>query len=220
MTQFIVTDAAGNVDHVMGRRDPEGFDGIPDLTPFPNNGWIYRSWQGVATTEAPTPNSVHRWVDGAPRWVVPLDEARAVAIQQIDAAGESLRLAVVNHMTMQTEEYRQALQQAQAWRAAGYPETDEQPAPPDVVSWAMAKWRNGWTPRQACDDILTTAALWEAVLSKVRMLRLVNKEDVRHAPDADTAFRVVADMRADMRTLAQQLGLLDQYTTSTTFKEF
>jgi len=218
MTQFLGLDSQNRVNHAVGQPDaPDAGPTAP--TPTDIEGFTYVPWQGAVTMGAPTPSSVQRWVGGAPRWEIPLDEAVAVGIRQIDAAGEALRLAVVNRLTMQTEEYRQALQQAQAWRGSGYPETDEQPAPPDVVSWAMAKWRNGWTARQACDDILATAALWETVLSKVRLLRLLNKEDARHAPDAGAVFAIVADMRADMRALAQQLGLSEQYTTSSTLKE-
>lgn len=164
---------------------------------------------GSAQRLARTPTEVLYLIDGAEVWVetAALDDLKLWAITQIDAAGESLRLAVINNMPTQTEEYRQALQQAQAWRAAGWPETEEQPAPPDVVSWAMAKWRNGWTARQAADDILAVAAQWEAIISQIRMLRLLNKEDVRHATDTATVVSIVTDMRADMRKTAQQLNL-------------
>ena len=157
----------------------------------------------------PSDTARQKLADGNAVWVetATLAECRARAIQSIDAAGEALRMAVINHMPTQTEEYRQVLQQAQGWRAAGYPETDEQPAPPDVVSWAMAKWREGWTARQAADDVLRVADQWAAVVSRIRMLRLVNKEDVRHETDTGAVAAIVNDMRTDMRTLAAQMNL-------------
>lgn len=221
MTQYVAVEASSRrILGAVGRRDPESFDGVIDLRPFPRNGVVYYPWQ-ARLESAPRPSCVHFWTEGVPKWVetAPLSEIQAQALQEIDAAAEALRLAVVNHMPMQTEEYRQALQQAQAWRAADYPETDEEPAPADIVSWAVAKWRAGWSARQACDDILSTAALWEAVLSKVRMLRLANKEDVRHAVDVAAINGIVADMRADMQKIAQQMGLSSQYDNGPTFKE-
>lgn len=221
MTQYVAVEASSRrILGAVGRRDPENFNGVIDLRPFPRNGTVYYLWQ-ARLESSPRPSCVQLWTEGAPEWVetAPLSEIQAQALQEIDAAAEALRLAVVNHMPMQTEEYRQALQQAQAWRTAGYPETDEQPAPPDVTCWAMAKWRAGWSARQACDDILSTAALWEAVLSKVRMLRLANKEDVRYAGDVAAINGIVADMRADMQKIAQQMGLPVKYDNSITFKE-
>lgn len=144
----------------------------------------------------------------APEWEAPaLAGLQEAAINAIDAAGESLRLAVINRMPTQTEEYRQALAQAQAWRAAGYPEAEDSPAPADVASWAMARWRDGWTARQAADDILSTASAWTAILSKIRLLRLLNKQDVLHATTPEEVAAIRADMAADMQIMAQGLGL-------------
>jgi len=156
------------------------------------------------------PGARLRWVNfGAmPEWEAPpLDGLREAAINAIDAAGEALRLAVINRMPTQTEEYRQALTQAQSWKAAGYPETEESPAPADVTSWAMARWRDGWTARQAADDILSTASAWTAILSKIRLLRLLNKQDVLHAATPEEVAAISADMAADMQAMAQSLGL-------------
>lgn len=138
---------------------------------------------------------------------VVLEDERSAAMVRIDGAGEVMRLAVINHMPTQTEEYRQALQQARDWRAAGYPESEEVPAPADVASWAAAKWREGWTSRQAADDILATADRWCGILSTIRALRLINKEDVRNASTPAEVEQIAADMEADMRALALQLDL-------------
>jgi len=136
-----------------------------------------------------------------------LSETRASAIDAIDAAGEALRLAVINRMTTQTEEYRRVEAQARAWRDAGYLESDEATAPRGVRGWAAAKWREGWTNRQACDDILATADGWYSILDTIRDLRLMNKEDVRHAAAAGEIAAIVADMEADVRLMAAQLQL-------------
>ena len=211
MTAYMEVNDEDIVVGATGSPDPEGFVGPPGPPPEPVEGIRYFR---VNTLDffrnRPSPTSVlRRYADGAPRWeeVAPIAELQARAIQQIDAAGEALRMAVINRMPTQTEEYRQTLQQALAWRAAGYPESEEQPAPPDVTSWAMAKWRDGWTSRQAADDILTVADQWSAVISRIRLLRLVNKEDVRHAADPAAVRAIVADMRTDMRAIAAQLNL-------------
>jgi hypothetical protein len=215
---LIVSEADGSIFGTMRVPDPDAGPGKPWASPPP--GMRLVNHPALFSRDGHGDTEVAYLRDDVIVWEAsPLPACQARALQQIDAAGEALRLAVVNQMTMQTEEYRQALQQAQAWRAAGYPETEEQPAPPDVVSWAVAKWRNSWTAQQAADDILATATLWATVISTVRTLRLANKEDVRHADDTTSINAIVADMRADMRMLAQQLGLLDQYATSITLKE-
>ena len=158
---------------------------------------------------APSRTSELYWNNGDLKWreTLSLAQIQQQAITSIDAAAEGLRLAVVNHMTMQSEEYRRVEAQARAWREAGYPEEDGVGAPRGVAGWAMAKWRDGWTARQAADDILATADGWMHILDEVRDLRLANKEDVRHAADAGEIATITADMRADMQTMAAQLNL-------------
>ncbi|MBD8531584.1 MULTISPECIES: hypothetical protein [unclassified Massilia] len=161
-------------------------------------------------SEQSTPTEVLHLIDEVPKWIetAPLAQIRAQAITAIDAAAESLRLAVVNRMTMQSEEYRRVEAQARAWREAGYPEEEGGAgAPRGVAGWAMAKWRDGWTNRQAADDILATADGWMHILDEVRDLRLMNKEDVRHAAEGAEIAAITADMRIDMRAMAAQLNL-------------
>jgi len=146
-------------------------------------------------------------VEGEIVWIdtVSIAQHRAEAIGAIDGAGEALRLAVISKMS-QTPEYVRAEQHAREYRAAGYPEGDDAYVPPGVASWAMAKWRAGWTARQAAEDILATADRWYALLDEIRALRLANKEDVRHAITAGEVAVIVADMEADMQTLARQMN--------------
>jgi len=166
-------------------------------------------FNGMFTREGRRATEVAFWRDGVVEWEdhAVLEEERAAAIDAIDAAGEALRLAVINRMTTQTEEYRRVEAQARAWRDAGYPESDDAPVPRGVRGWAAAKWREGWTNRQACDDILATADGWYSILDTVRDLRLMNKEDVRHAAAAGEIAAIVADMEADVRSMAAQLQL-------------
>jgi len=155
------------------------------------------------------------WEDGAVAWreTVGLPVLRARAIEAIDAAAEALRLAVVNGMPTQTEEYRRVEEQARAWRAAGYPDTQAGGAtaavgaPRGVRGWAAAKWREGWTERQACDDILASADRWQELLDSLRDLRLLHKEEARHAADADALAQAVADLQAGLRSLAAPFEL-------------
>lgn len=201
---FAAVDVEGVVRRQLARQIPN------DGAAMPNDEFTYyRIDAPIDWSAQPTSTSVLMWYGGAAAWVetAPIEQHRATAIDAIDAAGEALRLAVINRMPTQTEEYRQALTQAQAWQAAGYPETEESPAPVDVTSWAMARWRDGWTARQAADDILATAAAWAAILSKIRLLRLLNKQDVLHASTPEEVAAIRADMDADMQAMAQGLGL-------------
>lgn len=135
-----------------------------------------------------------------------LEELRGRAIDTIDAAGEALRMEVITRLT-QTPEYQRAEQHAREYRAAGYPEGEDAYVPPGVASWAQAKWREGWTARQAADDILATADRWYAILDDIRALRLTNKEDVRAAATPAEIAAICSDMDNDMRAIAQQLQL-------------
>lgn len=149
--------------------------------------------------------SIVLWNGGDYVWaeIATLAQLRETAVSAIDAAGEALRLAVVNRMSMQSEEYRRVEAQARAWAAAGYPEGA---APRSVTSWARAKHRDAWTDRQACDDILATADGWYEIIDTIRELRLAKKEDVRHAL-AEEIAAIRASMHEAMVTIAQKLNL-------------
>lgn len=135
-----------------------------------------------------------------------VEEIRARAIGSIDAAGEELRMAVITRLT-QTPEYERAERHAREYQAAGYPEGEYAYVPPGVASWAQAKWREGWTARQAADDILATADRWYQILDDIRALRLTNKEDVRAAGTAAEITAICSDMNADMGAITQRLRL-------------
>ena len=189
--------------------NPDAGPGKPIPPSLPGTELVDTPLAAEFTREGRRATEAAYWRDRTVEWEdhAVLEDERAAAIDAIDAAGEALRLAVINRMTTQTEEYRRVEAQARAWRDAGYLESDEAPAPRGVRGWAAAKWREGWTNRQACDDILATADGWYSILDTIRDLRLMNKEDVRHAGAASEIAAIVADMEADVRLMAAQLQL-------------
>lgn len=179
-----------------------------ELAPCPD-GLRYEPVRRPFVWAPPTPHHDARWLPGGEvEWVDrgELEQHRAEAIDAIDAAGEALRLAVISKMT-QTKEYERAEQHAREYRAAGYPEGPDVVVPAGVASWAAAKWREGWTARQAADDILATAERWYGVLDQIRAVRLMKKEDVRHAGTSDEIAAISSAMAGEMQTMAQGLGL-------------
>lgn len=202
---LMVRDSDNLVLGVMWHEDPDDGPIRPQAGPLPGTSLVQHDEE--FTREGRRDTEAAYFVDGAISWVdgTPIDQHRAGAIDAIDAAGEALRLAVISRMT-QTPEYMRAEQHAREYRAAGYPEGEDAYVPPGVASWAMAKWREGWTARQAADDILATADRWYGLLDEIRALRLANKEDARHATTAGEVAVIVADMQADMRALALQMN--------------
>ena len=209
MIHFVRTDEHGFVRGYFPVPDLDDPDLGPTgyLLPCPP-GFKYELVNEALSWDPPDEHfDAKRLANGHIEWVdlLALEQRRANAIDAIDAAGETLRLAVISKMS-QTPEYVRAEQHAREYRAAGYPEGEDAYVPPGVSSWAMAKWRAGWTARQAADDILATADRWYALLDEIRALRLANKEDVRHASTADEIAAIVADMEADMQALALQMN--------------
>lgn len=207
MTAYARLNEAWDVVEVqLGHVEP---DDVGPHPPPPDDDGIYvRLTAPIDWSGRPSESSVMAWNDGAPAWrdMMSIADHRQRAMAGIDAAGEALRLAVISHMT-QTTEYERAERHALEYRAAGYPDGEDANVPPGVASWAQARWRDGWTYRQAADDILATADRWYAVLDEIRALRLANKEDVRHAETPAAIAVICADMHADMRALAAQLQL-------------
>ena len=208
--QYLTLEGDGTVVGTQLVEDPGPVQGPPEC-PIPDATLV--RFDGEFTRDGRRDTEVAYWRDGAIEWEdhAVLEDERAAAIGAIDAAGEALRLAVISRMT-QTPEYVRAEQHAREYRAAGYPDGEDAYVPPGVASWAMAKWRQAWTARQAADDILATADRWYALLDEIRALRLANKEDARHATTAGEVAAIVADMQADMQALALQMNTI---TTTT-----
>lgn len=137
-------------------------------------------------------------VDGAVVWVetAALADVIEQVLDQIDADADTARVSVLIKTT-KAEEYMQAETQARAWKEADYAGE----APPDVASWAAAKWRDKLTDRQAAESILAQADQYRALLSGIRALRLRHMEDARHAPDAAGARAVLDNFTTDLSNL-------------------
>lgn len=97
-------------------------------------------------------------------------------LARIDALCDAARLGVVGDAA-RIKEYERTEAQARQYKAQGYPAD----VPTTVKSAQQAKWREGWTAQQACDDIIAAADRWLAALDAIRDLRLKAKEDVRAA---------------------------------------
>lgn len=90
---------------------------------------------------------------------------------RIDQAADDARYAVVGS-PVRVSEYQAAEEQARQFKDAGYPEDD---IPPAVVSWAI----NGRSAKDAADDILREAGIWNDANMMLRKIRLEAKEAVR-----------------------------------------
>lgn len=121
---------------------------------------------------------------GAPIAVAPtpptLAQTQAALCARVDAAADAAYIAIGGPSPGRLAEYRQAKDDATAFKAAGYAGT----APNTIACWAQAQ---GWTAQQACDDILATATAWESALIAIRSARLLGKASVNAAADADAA---------------------------------
>ncbi|MDC6179546.1 hypothetical protein [Ralstonia solanacearum] len=138
----------------------------------------------VNATETAQPSPAYAWKAG--QWIedAQLKAARLVALKQrlcdqLDAAADAVRLAVVGN-PLRAVEYQRASDEALAYRAAGY----SGGVPPSVQSAVDAK---GETAQQAADAILTMHAAWNAALYDIRTLRLKGKEAIRSAASEDIA---------------------------------
>lgn len=117
---------------------------------------------------------------------------------KVDALADTYRTKVVGD-PVRVEEYRVTQQQAEQFRDAGFPEAS---VPPAVKTWAKAK---RWTARQAADDILITARIWQDALLQIRDLRLNAKQDIERSTTMRAAQarydRFAADLQGLMATL-------------------
>ncbi|MBE0471770.1 MAG: hypothetical protein IBX55_19950 [Methyloprofundus sp.] len=127
-----------------------------------------------------------------------ISDRRDTAKELIDQSAGNARQRYVSVGPLVEEEYRLALQQCKAWRAAGSPEAS---VPAAISDWAIA---SGMTDEQAAANIEQTAAGWELVLLTIRQIRLSGKAAVDAATDLGT--------HDDMQNVAQpyidQLNLM------------
>lgn len=144
-------------------------------------GFYWPKWDGV------------QWIEGGS---APVPTVQA-CLARIDADTDVIYGAMLGN---RAEEYTLAANEAQAFKAAGYSGA----VPGSVQSWATAK---GWTPTQAADDILATAAQWIGAQSAIRAQRLLRKEQVRTATDAAGITAAMAAWAGFVAYMRGQLGL-------------
>ncbi|CAN7476050.1 hypothetical protein LJR118_003265 [Acidovorax sp. LjRoot118] len=130
---------------------------------------------------------------------IPLSVAQARAVSSIDVAVDHIYAVMLGN---RQPEYEAAERQASAFADSSYA---LQPVPGMVQSWATAK---GWPAAQAADDILTQAAQWRATQELIRAQRLLRKEQVRSALDADELAAAMQAWSAFVATVRAQLGLV------------
>lgn len=143
---------------------------VTTVAPQPQVGWGYDGHAFTAPASAP---------------VVTLAELRAALCVSVDAAADAAYVAIGGPSPGRLAEYRQANDDAVAFKAAAYAGD----VPATISCWMQA---TGWTAQQACDDILATATAWIGALQAIRELRLVGKANVGHAATVDAA-RAAAD---------------------------
>ncbi|WP_197337929.1 phage tail protein [Ralstonia solanacearum] len=157
----------------------------------------------VNATETAQPSPAHVWTAG--QWIEDAQRKAALLVaqkqrlcDQLDAAADAVRLAVVGD-PLRVVEYQRAAEEAQAYQAAGYAGD----VPLSVKSAADAK---GESARQAADDILTMHAAWNAALYDIRARRLAGKEEIRSGAAEDAAHaaadRAIAGVRGVLTTMS------------------
>lgn len=93
--------------------------------------------------------------------------------ERIDQVADAKRLQILGDTT-RAFEYQAAEKGAKDYEAAGF----DGPVPDDVMSWAVA---SNITPKEAAEDIIREAKLFNFARSAIRAIRLQGKQDVRSA---------------------------------------
>lgn len=177
MSAYVEVNEAGVVVQQLGRFDLDTLEGPP--VPPPEGPHSYHLLLApIDWRSAPNPDAVLLWEDGNPTWqdARMLSELQLAVIDIIDTLSNAAREKVLVKRTNNIE-YQVALADAVKYRDAGF----EGVAGPGVTTWTHAKRRQQWSDQDAAENILATAALWEAALMSIRGLRLDLKELVRDA---------------------------------------
>lgn len=150
-------------------------------------GLVARS-DAYAVVGPPPAGDGWRWDFGATRWMrlVPLEEAIAVALDEIDRAAGAARCRYITDVAGQQGVYLRKYDQAKAFKSAGYLGD----VPPYIAAEAVAI---DGTAQQAADGILDTATLWDDQVSPaIERARIAGKRSVS-----------AATTTAEVRTSAQ-----------------
>jgi hypothetical protein len=122
------------------------------------------------------------------------------AIGKIDADTDRI---ITDTIGARAEEYRQAHADALAYQAAGW----QGDVPPFVANHQAAKTADGWTARQAAEDILATATSWLNAQGQIRTQRLWHKEQARRAVDRTALDLALAQWSGFVAAMRIGLGL-------------
>lgn len=115
----------------------------------------------------------------------------------IDAAADSVYVAIGGPSPGRLAEYQQASTDASAFKAAGY----EGAVPVTVSCWTQAN--PGWTDQQAADDIIATAEKWITALQGIRSARLLGKYAVMQAATVAAAQAAAQSAMSNIQTAAE-----------------
>ncbi len=131
-----------------------------------------------------------------------LADIKSAAQRSVDADAGRITIDTIGGLA---EEYATAERHALEFQAAGY----LPPVPASVQSWSDAKAIRGivFTPQQAADDILTTAAAWRGALDLIRQQRLAAKAHIDVAADAPAVDAAYAAWLGFVGVIRAQLGI-------------
>lgn len=90
--------------------------------------------------------------------------------------------------------------EASAYASSGYTGT----VPPTVSVWAQI---NGWTPKQAADDVLQTSSNWRAVQQTLRSQRLTTKDRLKKTSTYEEIQSIRSEWLVFINVIKQHLGL-------------
>lgn len=146
--------------------------------------------------------SIELDASGAPVPVpVPAQSLASVQAQlcaSIDAMADAAYVTIGSPSPGRLAEYQQASNDAQAFKAAGYPAAD---VPPTVACWVTA---SGMTPEAAADNIISTASAWISVLQNIRAARLIGKKNVNTATNTTDAQAAANNAMAQIQSAQAQ----------------
>lgn len=159
------------------------------LPPTEREGRKYMEWLAAGNTPQPAP-------------VAPIAEIRIAAQRRVDADAGRITIDTIGGLA---EEYTTAEKHALEFQAAGY----LPPVPASVQSWSDAKAIRGivFTPQQAAEDILATAAAWRGALDLIRQQRLAAKAHIDMAADASAVDAAYSAWLGFVAAIRAQLGL-------------
>jgi hypothetical protein len=143
--------------------------------------------EGIKRVLHPPPITSARWDDANSRWVTTfsLDEHRARALVEVDAAAGAARLRFMTDVPGQAVVYVRKAEQAQRFAAAGFAGE-----PPPYIAREAAE--SGLTPQALAEQIIDTGSQWDDVLSPaIEAARMRAKRRVQTATTAEEINNVV-----------------------------